>query len=380
MQTCPKCGYARQSKDDDFCSAQECPKCGIVYEKYERGQEELNVAKMIVYVEKPGANRAYLWIAVALLFVAGIYIATSKGVHKTVPVDSRTKAAPQNRQAVYAQQKPNPANNSPVTYTAPPPVLQDRQTAQSQQKPAYSPGVSHATRPPYKQSLRDISNAAHGLSEAFNQPMDSSYYYHNDPDGDQYDPNGDQWDSIKSLPKYAKIQYILYIYHRSHAYVGNGFFVCVDMAMDVWDLLATEGIESRLMVGNVQYDITQSDTIGKYLSVMNHAWLLARVSPSTWIPLETTGGFIVQPSMWNFELYNKGAMFENPGAFKDFVESRKSMFMTCRQISPMQAIFDMSFAGKPVSSQGAEYKGRIMQELYDCQGLLGRVTALLQHR
>ncbi len=373
MQTCPKCGYARQTKDDDFFSARECPKCGIVYEKYERVQEELNVAKMVVYVEKPGTNRTYLWIAVALLFVAGIYIATSKGVHKTDPVDSRTKATPQNRQAVYEKQKPTPPNNSPLTHTAPPPVLQDRQTAQWQRQPAYSPEVSHTNRPPSTQSSRDISIAAHRLSEEFDQPMDSSHYYHNDP-------NGDQWDSIKSLPKYAKIQYIVYTYHRSHAYVGNGFFVCVDMAIDVWDLLATAGIESRLMVGNVQYDITQSDTIGKYLSVMNHAWLLARVSPSMWIPLETTGGFIVQPSMWNFELYNKGAMFENPGAFKDFVESRKSMFMTCRQISPMQAIFDMSFAGKPVSSQGAEYKGRIMQELYDCQGLLGRVTALLQHR
>lgn len=34
MVNCPKCGYTRTPKDDEFISEQECPRCGIVYEKF----------------------------------------------------------------------------------------------------------------------------------------------------------------------------------------------------------------------------------------------------------------------------------------------------------------------------------------------------------
>jgi predicted Zn finger-like uncharacterized protein len=40
MRICPKCGYQRQPKDDEFSPANECPKCGAVYEK---AQEKLRV-------------------------------------------------------------------------------------------------------------------------------------------------------------------------------------------------------------------------------------------------------------------------------------------------------------------------------------------------
>ena len=35
-EKCPKCGYERQLKDDEFYPLTECPKCGVLYEKYER--------------------------------------------------------------------------------------------------------------------------------------------------------------------------------------------------------------------------------------------------------------------------------------------------------------------------------------------------------
>lgn len=33
---CPKCGYERQPKDDDFVPKAECPKCGVIYAKFSR--------------------------------------------------------------------------------------------------------------------------------------------------------------------------------------------------------------------------------------------------------------------------------------------------------------------------------------------------------
>ncbi len=35
MRKCPKCGYVRQSKDDEFYGPDECPKCGTIYIKYQ---------------------------------------------------------------------------------------------------------------------------------------------------------------------------------------------------------------------------------------------------------------------------------------------------------------------------------------------------------
>ncbi|MDR3553664.1 MAG: hypothetical protein P4L55_02800 [Syntrophobacteraceae bacterium] len=347
----------------------ECPRCGIVYQKFEKEQQELEAAKLVVYVEKPNTNRAYLWGAVVLLFVIGIFMVASKGVKYPVGDHAYVNGIQPRQNPQAGLPRPEPAYSPPVTYTPPPP--QNHQTGRGLQTPGYNLPVIRTTPPALKDSSREISNAAQPLTEAFNQPMDSSCYYKNELDESE-------WDRIKSLPDYAKIRSIALYYHRQHTYVGNDWFVCLDMAMEVWDLLGTAGIRSRLMVGNVQTDITQSETIVKYLAAMNHAWVLAEVAPSTWIAVETTGGFIAQPSMWNYGLYNTGAMFDNPGQLKDFNESRKSMFQTCSQIVPMQSDFNRSYAGRPVSTKGAQYTGRIIQKIYDCKNLVGRVTTHLR--
>ena len=35
MRQCPKCGYVRGPKDDEFCGPDECPNCGTIYIKYQ---------------------------------------------------------------------------------------------------------------------------------------------------------------------------------------------------------------------------------------------------------------------------------------------------------------------------------------------------------
>lgn len=372
MVSCPKCGYVRQPEDEDFVPATECPKCGIVYEKFEKEDKQLDSARMVVYIEKPATNRAHLWILAAFVVVAAIYIATSKGVNKPVsPVLSKTTPTPsQSRQRTYPQ---SVAESD--SHATPSPAVSNANPQAGQWQPPNTPSRPPVTSPvsvSLAYDAHEVSETIHRIADTFNQPMDSSYYYKNDLDASD-------WDSIKSLPTYSRIHYILYSYHLQHTYVGNQFFVCVDMAMDVWDLLETAGIKARLMVGNVQTDIIQSDTVEKYIATMNHAWVLARVARSTWIPVETTGGFIPQPSGWNFELYNEGEMFKNPGEFKDFVQARTSMFKTCLQIAPLQATFNQSYAGKPVTGKGAEFTGRIMQKVSDCKDMVGRVQKYLEH-
>jgi hypothetical protein len=205
------------------------------------------------------------------------------------------------------------------------------------------------------------------------QLLSDSYIFHN-----QVPHYG--WDGIRRAPNYGKIQSMLGSYRRQHSYMGNDMFVCVDMAVNVWNMLATSGIRSKLMVGNTERDITHEGTIVKYVSSMNHAWLLAEVSPSTWIPIEATGGYIVEPSKPNFELYNKGTAFENPKSFKDCNTSRTAMFETCNETNSMREDFNRLYAGKPITAESTEYVGRMKQKLSDCENLIGKVTAYLQYR
>ncbi len=46
---CPKCGYERQKKDDDYgiIPKTECPKCGIIYAKYQKAEQEKTAPKTI---------------------------------------------------------------------------------------------------------------------------------------------------------------------------------------------------------------------------------------------------------------------------------------------------------------------------------------------
>ncbi len=51
MIICPKCGYQRQPKDDEFTPPEECPKCGALYEKagahIEKGDSGIVIGKVI---------------------------------------------------------------------------------------------------------------------------------------------------------------------------------------------------------------------------------------------------------------------------------------------------------------------------------------------
>lgn len=220
---------------------------------------------------------------------------------------------------------------------------------------------------------KELSSIIDRLHNIYEQHFNDSHIYHN-----QVMPY--QWDFIKSAPNYAKIQTILYNYRQQHTYMGNDQFVCVDMAMDVWNLLATAGIKSKLMAGNVQTDITNGSTFGSYLAGMKHAWVLAEVSPALWIPLETTGGYIVDPSIQNFHLYNMGVMSENPKDFKEFNVSRNAVFDAWNETASMVDHYNRLYAGKPMTTEAVEYTGRMKQKLEDCEHLIARVSVSLQRR
>jgi len=107
------------------------------------------------------------------------------------------------------------------------------------------------------------------------------------------------------------VQNIVEEYHKTHTYSERDFFVCADMAIDVWNMVKTQGINAQIAIGNV------SNPDANWTEC-NHAWVLAEVSPATWLALETTGGYVVYRD--TNENYYRAYRFDNPREFKEYLE------------------------------------------------------------
>jgi hypothetical protein len=113
-------------------------------------------------------------------------------------------------------------------------------------------------------------------------------------------------------------------YHETHIYSAYDFFVCSDMALDVWDMLKAQNINAVIEVGNVK------NKIGS-ITDADHAWVLAEVKPSVYLALEATGGFSVNDN----PLYYSGWSFSNPKKFKRFEELKKEYNFRVDSINQM---------------------------------------------
>lgn len=101
-------------------------------------------------------------------------------------------------------------------------------------------------------------------------------------------------------------------YHATHTYSLPDFYVCADMALDVWNMVRTRGIPAKIAVGNVGQAAAK---VNEY----NHAWVVAEYSPGDWIAMETTGGYLVPNEVG----YYRGIFFETPKDFKTYLDLMK---------------------------------------------------------
>ncbi len=194
----------------------------------------------------------------------------------------------------------------------------------------------------------------------------------------QAGPLLEKWKRLAESPNYTKIAALMKDYHSKHSYLKEDFFVCSDMAIEVWDIIKTAGIKAKLMVGNIERDIVKHKSDHEYIAEMNHVWVMAEVVPSDWIPVETTAGIIIHPKIPSFELYNKGTSFETPRLFKEFSESRRALFQTCKEANIMADEFNRVHAGKPITREGMERTGRAKQKIEDCKNLESEVLSHLR--
>jgi hypothetical protein len=96
-------------------------------------------------------------------------------------------------------------------------------------------------------------------------------------------------------------------YHNIHSYSLIDYFICADMAQDVWNIVDTRGMRAVLVAGNIQ----KPDAGWKEY---DHAWVLVEAARGQWVALETTGGFLVFKK--DNPNYFRGIFFENPKDLK----------------------------------------------------------------
>ncbi len=135
-------------------------------------------------------------------------------------------------------------------------------------------------------------------------------------------------------------------YHETHVYSKYDFFVCSDMALDVWNMLKAQGIDALIQIGNVE-------TGAKDITETNHAWVLAETSPGHYLALEPTGGYVVSGE--DNPLYYRGWSFDNPREYKRFVELRQEYNIRVSIIEQLEEAFGAS------RSAGLEARERLLK-------------------
>jgi signal peptidase I len=121
---------------------------------------------------------------------------------------------------------------------------------------------------------------------------------------------------LQGATKADTVANIARYYNETHTYTATDMFVCGDMSSEIWNMLKTFNINSRLVVGNIDQPV--SDLTG---GLVDHAWIIAEVEPNTYLAVETTGGYTVPISQNN--LYYRGWYYNNPETLKKYFDDVK---------------------------------------------------------
>jgi len=177
-------------------------------------------------------------------------------------------------------------------------------------------------------------------------------------------------------------------YYETHIYSTYDFFVCADMSLDVWNMLKAHGIDALIQIGNVER--AAEDMVDS-----NHAWVLAEISPSNYLALETTSGKAVTEE--ENPLYYKGWSFDNPREYKEFEELKQKYNVRVSIVNQLIDLhqgtyaeyeeeydygqelveeFNRLYVGQPISEESQEFSDEITAQVAIVAELEGRCDQL----
>lgn len=173
--------------------------------------------------------------------------------------------------------------------------------------------------------------------------------------------------AIKKPDKMQTIEMIAAAFHKTHTYTLAGDFVCLDMAIDVWNQLKTNNIDAKIMGGNIHENVTTWN-FRQLARESNHAWVVAKLSPTEKVAIETTAGTVIKPGMENSSAYFKGIEFDTPAEIKRFDSLRKRANEVCRNADELIKDWNENFVGKQRRPEEIiAKKSQIEQRKQDCE-------------
>lgn len=183
--------------------------------------------------------------------------------------------------------------------------------------------------------------------------------------------------AARNNPRYADLVNLAAEYHRSHSYSMTDYFICVDMSLEMANILKTKGFKPTVMAGNPKVD-TSSMEPEKMMTTFNHAWVLVDMGQGGMVAVETTGGFLVDDRVPGFENYYQGIAFDNPRQAKETDELIRGHNEDCKKAKEMIDNWNQRFAGKPVSGMALQTKGQVDAKVQDCTSATERYKELIQ--
>jgi len=165
--------------------------------------------------------------------------------------------------------------------------------------------------------------------------------------------------------RYIELQILVTEYKRSHTYSMIDYFVCVDMSLDMANILKTRNFNTKVVAGNPKVD-TAGLSPDKAMATYNHAWVVVELQPGVNVALETTGGFVVDDKVPNFEYYYQGLVFNTPRQAKDTDILIRSAQETCGKAKGLINDWNRSYAGRRLDRGGLEVKGMVEAKVAEC--------------
>jgi hypothetical protein len=177
---------------------------------------------------------------------------------------------------------------------------------------------------------------------------------------------------------------ILTEYYKSHTSSISDFFVCADRAIDVWNLLDTQGINAKIQTGIVDKRVGFDGPLD-FIKKINHAWVLAQYAPLEWVALEITGGYFVysedeESALDKNDWYYSGFSFSNPNEFKAFLERRKRYVAVCNEADQLIEEWNARYAGRHKTPETVRLKGMVDAKNKECDELFMQLVGFLKSR
>ncbi len=169
-------------------------------------------------------------------------------------------------------------------------------------------------------------------------------------------------------------------YYETHTYSTLDLFVCVDMAIDVWNQLRTKNLGAYLQVGNIDTNLTNLADGLEMLRAVNHVWVMFEAYPGEYLPLEVTAGSIVTSADPRAERYYEGWKFDNPKRLKEFIDARRRAFEVCGQSERLVEIYNRAFAGRRITGDTLAAQGMIILKKQECNQAVEELATIIKKR